>query len=114
MRCPLTYYLTYGLHLKEQKSWADLRTRGSILHTILEKLTNIYGEKFATCDRQVLQDTLNAEYAWLENTFPSFPTKNDFVDAVRSHFPQFSQIPGPVAYADFRTRKRIYHGITLG
>lgn len=71
VRCPLTYYLTYGLHLKEQKSWADLRTRGSILHTILEKLTNIYGEKFATCDRQVLQDTLNAEYAWLENTFPS-------------------------------------------
>lgn len=71
VKCPLSYFLQKGLHLQEQKDWTDLSIRGSILHEILEKMTDDYKEDYASCSQEEIQSYIEKEYAWFEKAFPS-------------------------------------------
>ena len=71
VRCPLSYFLDKGLHLKEQKDWTDLSIRGSILHEILESMANDHQEDYVHCTKDEIKNYIEKEYAWFEQAFPS-------------------------------------------
>ena len=79
--CPLKYTLQYGLHLYEKKDITDIRTRGSVLHHVLETLANEHGKQYCDVNKEELRSYIEKEYTFAKNIYPNeIHTFNDQVE----------------------------------
>ncbi len=72
MKCPFSYFLRYGLSLKEpfQPGFPDAYA-GTLFHYILESLTNAYGKEYSEQSSKQLRKIVDKELAHLTQIFPS-------------------------------------------
>ncbi|MDO4465609.1 MAG: PD-(D/E)XK nuclease family protein [Bacillota bacterium] len=70
VKCPLSHFLNYGLYLNEAREWKDVSIRGTILHSILEKLAKKYPKTYATLTYEELLNTVQEEFIFAQKVFP--------------------------------------------
>lgn len=72
VKCPFSYFLRYGLSLKEpfQPGFPDAYA-GTLFHYILESLTNAYGKEYSEQSSKQLRKIVDKELAHLTQIFPS-------------------------------------------
>ncbi|MEG0329797.1 MAG: PD-(D/E)XK nuclease family protein [Longicatena sp.] len=72
VKCPFSYFLRYGLSLKEpMKHGFPNSYAGTLLHYILEVLTTTYGKSYATTSIDKISKLLQSEIQVLEDLFPT-------------------------------------------
>lgn len=69
-KCPLQHFLRYGLKLKEIRDFTDIRTKGSILHHILEQVTQKYPKDYANIPYEELHTYVSKEFEFVSKLFP--------------------------------------------
>lgn len=80
-RCPFSYYLRYGLHVKEPFSFSfDASRIGTLSHHILEVLTKTYGKEYANASKQIIEQLLEQELNPLADLFKNHA---DWIDLLK-------------------------------
>ncbi|MGN1275519.1 MAG: PD-(D/E)XK nuclease family protein [Floccifex sp.] len=69
-RCPFSHYLSYGLHLKQPQNWTDITTKGTILHSILEKITQRYQKEYTSISKRDIEYIVACEFDFLLRVYP--------------------------------------------
>ena len=70
-KCPLQHYLKYGLCLKDKQEWDDIRTKGTILHSILEKTVSKYGKDYVKLSKAELKNYVRNEFEFIKKVYPN-------------------------------------------
>lgn len=70
-KCPLKHFIRYGLYLKENQDWQDIRIRGTILHHILETLTLEYKKDYAQVQSEQIHEVIQNEFQFAKKIFPN-------------------------------------------
>lgn len=70
VKCPLSHFLSYGLYLNEVREWQDVAVRGTILHSILEKLAGNHPKTYAKLPKEELIKTIEEEFEFGRKVFP--------------------------------------------
>lgn len=70
-KCPLKHFIRYGLYLKENQDWQDIRVRGTILHHILETLTSKYNKNYAQVQSEQIYEVIQDEFQFAKKIFPN-------------------------------------------
>lgn len=77
-KCPLKHFIRYGLYLKENQDWQDIRIRGTILHHILETLTLKYKKDYVKVNVEQIHEVIENEFQFAKMIFPN---KEKWIDA---------------------------------
>ncbi len=71
IRCPFSYFLRYGLGLKEpMKLGFSDSYMGTLSHYLLETLTSTYGKQYTKAPIQKIDDLIQSEIQALQEVFP--------------------------------------------
>lgn len=71
IRCPFSYFLRYGLGLKEpMKLGFSDSYMGTLSHYLLETLTSTYGKQYTKAPIQKIDDLIQTEIQALQEVFP--------------------------------------------
>lgn len=71
IRCPFSYFLRYGLGLKEpMKLGFSDSYMGTLAHYLLETLTSTYGKQYTKAPIQKIDDLIQTEIQALQEVFP--------------------------------------------
>lgn len=72
IKCPFSYYLRYGLRLREPfQATFDESKIGTLAHHILERLTKEYGKQYAQVDRNAIEAMLSDELTPMMELYPN-------------------------------------------
>lgn len=73
IRCPFSYFLTYGLKLREPIDYSFSQSRiGTLSHYILETLVSRYGKAYPSAPLEELQDIIHEELTKMAQVYPLF------------------------------------------
>lgn len=73
MRCPFSYFLTYGLKIREPIDYSFSQSRiGTLSHYILETLVNRYQKAYPTAPLEEVESLLDQELQAMANVYPRF------------------------------------------
>ncbi len=75
-KCPLQHFLKYGLHVYEPIEVSDVKTRGTILHAVLEKSTNTFKKEYVTLSHAQIYAFVEEEFDFYKKVYPS---KKDWI-----------------------------------
>lgn len=78
-KCPLQHFLKYGLRLKEPKEITDVATRGTVLHSILEKSTTLHKKDYVSLQEDDIKEFVRDEFDFYLKVYPA---KKSFVDVL--------------------------------
>ena len=70
-KCPFEHFLKYGLSLREERSWTDVATRGTILHSILERTTELYEKDYVQLPKSTIQRFVEDEFIFISKVYPN-------------------------------------------
>lgn len=70
-KCPLKHFIRYGLYLKENQDWHDIRIRGTILHHILETLTSKHKKDYVNVNAEQIHEVIENEFRFAKKIFPN-------------------------------------------
>ena len=72
-KCPFSYFLSYGLRLREPIDYSFSQSRiGTLSHYVLETLVKRYGKAYVDSDLQEIDTLLNQELQAMANVYPTF------------------------------------------
>lgn len=79
-RCPFSYFLNYGLRLKEPIDVSFSQSKiGTLSHYVLEYFVNRYGKEYTQTTYQEVEALLSQELQSMANVYPSFQIQIDIV-----------------------------------
>lgn len=72
-QCPFSYFLTYGLRLREPIDYSFSQSRiGTLSHYVLETLVKRYGKAYVDAQMSEIDALLTQELQSMANVYPSF------------------------------------------
>lgn len=79
-RCPFSYFLNYGLRLKEPIDVSFSQSKiGTLSHYVLEYFVNRYGKEYTQTTYSEVEALLSQELQSMANVYPSFQIQIDIV-----------------------------------
>lgn len=71
IKCPFSYFLKYGLHIKEpyQPNFDESKA-GTLSHHVLEVLTQTYGKQYVSVQRDKIKEILQEEFQSILSIYP--------------------------------------------
>lgn len=85
-RCPFSYFLNYGLRLKEPIDYSFSQSKiGTLSHYILEVLVNRYGKEYTKASASEIEELLSKELSYMAAIYPSFQVQIDIIKKRMKH-----------------------------
>lgn len=72
IQCPFSYFLRYGLQIKDPVSYGFNESKvGTLSHHILESLTNEYGKEYVYATSEHILNILEQELSYMRHLYPN-------------------------------------------
>lgn len=85
-RCPFSYFLNYGLRLKEPIDYSFSQSKiGTLSHYILEVLVNRYGKEYTLASASEVEELLSKELSYMAAIYPNFQMQIDILKRRMQH-----------------------------
>lgn len=79
-RCPFSYFLNYGLRLKEPIDYSFSQSKiGTLSHYLLEVFVNRYGKEYTIATQKEVEELLAQELQSMAYVYPSFQIQIDII-----------------------------------
>lgn len=76
VKCPLSYFLRYGLSLREPiKQGFPNSYAGTLFHYILETLVEMYGKTYTRCTTEMIENLIQEEINVMQMMYPAMQMK---------------------------------------
>lgn len=119
VRCPFSYFLSYGLKIKEPLDYEFSQSRiGTLLHYILETLVNTYHKDYPNADAEVIERLIQNELTSIADIYPLLSDrltsiKQRIYEAIRSNLMNLKENEEHSSLYPFACEHEFWWDITL-